>query len=996
MGDPFLTAESQAIAAESHLYRYVIGIDLGTTNSALSYVDLTEQASAPVGTPPTIHTFDVPQLMAPGAIGRRPVLPSFLYLPGAYDLPEGSTDLPWATERPYLVGEGAREQGARVPGRLVASAKSWLAHSAVDRTAPILPWGAAEEVEAVSPVEASKRYLQHLREAWNATMAIPQDTEGERAQEAPAIGREPNAAIEPGTIDDDARFENQFIVLTVPASFDEVARELTLTAAQEAGLGRVVLLEEPLAAFYAWLARHEADWQNKMADGQLILVCDIGGGTTDFTVIGVREGEGGLRFNRLAVGDHLMLGGDNMDLTLGRHVEIKLFGQPGKLDAARWHELVQQCRKAKEELLGAPETTAAVDITVVGSGGRLIGNTLKSNLTQAEVDDVLLDGFFPQVDLATPLQGGRRAGLSELGLPYVQDPGITRHLVNFWQRFRGLLQEESGRDAPFPDFLLFNGGVMEPALLRQRLVEMVSGWFQAEAGASWQPLELPNPRTDLAVALGAAYYGLVRQGEGVRVGSGSPRTYYVGVEMAGADAETYTAVCLLPRGTEEGAQLTLHEPEFAALTNQPVSFQMYASSTRLGDELGEVVTLENSEITVLPPIRTILHYGRRGVAQQLPVQLAVRLTEIGTLELWCQSKQSDHSWQLAFDVRGEADEAEATGSIETIVEQATLEAAQAAIRRTFGQTTAGDDGNYAPEGLRKRLESILELEKEAWPTQLIRTLADTFLEVAEGRKRSFQHEAFWFNLLGFCLRPGYGDPGDELRMKTIWGLYLEGIRFNRPQVRTEWWIFWRRVAAGLKAGHQMQIYEQVRGSLQSGGATKQAGKKGKGKGKGSSAYLSSAEELEVWLALANFERLSANLKVSLGRTLFQKIRKAKGTPNAKELWALSRFGARTAMYGPLDRLIPAVEAATWVEGLLALPLDRRENVGRVLVHLANRTGDRGRDVPEEVRDQVAQWVEPLKNGAHLQELLADAASQRSEEEQAWIFGEALPTGLVLA
>ncbi len=943
----------------THPFRYIIGIDLGTTNSAVAYVDL----AAPATTPPALQLFAVPQLLAPGVMGKRPVLPSFLYLPGTYDLPEGSAALPWDADRAYLVGEGAREQGARVPGRLVASAKSWLAYSAVDRTAPILPWGAPGEVEKISPVAASKRYLQHLCEAWNATIATG-----------------------PAGLDDDARFENQQVVLTVPASFDEVARELTLTAAREAGLGRVVLLEEPLAAFYAWLSHNEATWQSQMQDGQLILVCDIGGGTTDFTAIGVRAGEGGLRFNRLAVGEHLMLGGDNMDLALGRHVEIKLFGQPGKLEAARWHQLVQQCRKAKETLLGAPAGRPPVDITVVGTGGKLIASTLKSSLTQAEVDDVLVNGFLPAVELTTPLQSGRRAGLSELGLPYVQDPAITRHLADFWRRFQGLLQEESGRAEPFPDFLLFNGGVLEPAPLRQRLVGLVADWFQGQAGAGWAPVELPNARPDLAVAVGAAYYGLVRQGEGVRVGSGSPRTYYVGVETAKAGATAYRAVCLVPRGTEEGAQVTLAEPEFAALTNQPVTFQIYASSTRLGDKVGEVVTLEAGEVTVLPPIRTILHYGRKSVAQQLPVRLAVRLTEIGTLELWCQSKQSDHSWQLAFDVRGEVDVTSIGGEIESVVDQATLALAQRAIERTFG---VGDDGtgNYTPEGLRKRLETILELPKEAWPTGLIRKLADTFLAVAEGRKRSFQHEAFWLNLLGFCLRPGYGDPGDELRMKAVWGINLEGMVFNRPQVRTEWWICWRRVAGGLKAGHQLQIYEQVRASLEASAGKKRA--------KGGASYLSAAEELEVWLVLANFERLPPNSKVSLGRTLLAKLQASKEEPTAKELWALSRFGARRAMYGPLDRLIPASEAARWVEALLALQPSANDSVARVVVHLASYTGDRARDVPEVLRDQVSIWLAGLKNAEHLRTLLLDPASSGSAEEQAWVFGEALPAGLVL-
>ena len=975
-----MTNETDLPFPETHLYRYIIGIDLGTTNSALAYVDLSEERTIADGGPRPIHLFEIPQLVEPGAMGKRSVLPSFLYLPGVYDLPADSTDLPWTTAHHYLVGEGAREQGVRVPGRLVASAKSWLAHGAVDRIAPILPWGAADEVAKISPVTVSMRYLQHLREAWNATMAVSDEM---------AISDEEADQ----TVDDDTRFENQLLVLTVPASFDEVARELTLRAANEAGMGRVVLLEEPLAAFYAWLARHEADWQQQMAAGQLILVCDIGGGTTDFTVIGVRQGEAGLRFDRLAVGDHLLLGGDNMDLALGRYIEHKLFGQPGKLDAARWHQLVQQCRKAKEQLLGASAEREPIDITVMGAGRSLIAGTLKSSLTPIEVDEVLLDGFFPHVDRDSQRQPSRRRGLTEFGLPYVQDPAITRHLADFWRRFRKLLQEESGREAPFPDFILFNGGVLEPVLLRQRLLALVGNWFADVAGADWQPQELHNPRLDLAVAMGAAYYGLVRQGDGVRVGSGSPRTYYVSVETPQADAITYDAVCLLPRGTEEGAQVTLTEPEFAALTNQPVSFQIYASSTRLGDKVGEVVKLDSTEVTVLPPIRTILHYGRRGVAQQLPVQLAVRLTEIGVLELWCQSKQSDHSWQLAFDVRGEVESPSSGDAMTTVVEQATVEAAQRAIRRTFSGNDGDTDGNYAPEGLRKRLESILELEKEAWPTQLIRTLADTFLEVAAGRKRSFQHEAFWLNLLGFCMRPGYGDPGDELRMKAIWGIYLEGINFNRPQVRTEWWIFWRRVAGGLKAGHQLQIYEQVRAALPVEGAGK---KSGKSKGRGSTTYLSTAEELEVWMALANFERLPANIKTALGGALLAKLRKGKEDPTPKELWALSRIGARTAMYGPVDRLVPAGDAAVWVEALLKFDLPKRDNVARALIHLANRTGDRSRDVPEEVRAQVATWLTALAKSDHLQELLTDANSAQSDEEQAWIFGESLPAGLVLA
>jgi hypothetical protein len=1023
---------------EEPTYRYVIGIDLGTTNSAVAFIELAGGASAGLGMRPDpesrIQTFEIPQLIAPGEIGKRPVLPSFLYLPGQYDLPPDSSALPWAPARGYIVGEFAREQGARAQrapaGRLVASAKSWLGHAGVDRTAPILPWGAPQEIPKVSPVEASKRYLQHIREAWNAQMA----------------GEQP-----------DARLEDQLIVLTVPASFDEVARELTLDAARQAGIARAILLEEPLAAVYAWLSQHETTWQTQMQDGQMILVCDVGGGTTDFTVVGVRAGEQGLRLNRLAVGEHLMLGGDNMDLALGRHIEIKLFGQPGKLDAQRWQQLVQQCRRAKELLLDAPPLNPpqaggdivgvrpeTIDITVMGAGSQLIAGTLKSSLTQAEVQRLIVDGFAPEVRLAEPPGSPRRPGLVELGLPYVHDPAITRHLAAFWRRFEPLLQEESGRATVYPDYVLFNGGALGPAAIRQRLRTLLQSWFQPVAGdapGGAPPLcppqaggdsggvsqgaalvELPNPRPDLAVAVGAAYYGLVRLGEGVRIGSGSPRAYYVGVEAGEQDAsqEVYTAVCLAPRGVEEGFQARLAQPQFAALTNQPVAFQIYTSSTRLGDRLGDVVNLAAEEVSILPPIRTVLRYGKRGVAQPLPVHLEIELTEVGTLALWCQSKQTEHRWQLQFDVRqgvapgcplgsenpslesppawgghrggapqagGDTGGVHSTPVANTTIEQALIEAAQVEIQRTFDQARAATD--HPPEGVRKRLETILDLPKEEWPTLLIRKLADTLLGVAEGRKRSFAHEAYWLNLLGFCLRPGFGDPADELRMKEVWKLYLQGLSFaNKPQSRTEWWVFWRRVAGGLKAGHQLQIYDQLRSALPVAAPQK------KNTGRGASTRLGPGEELEVWMALANFEWLPSDVKAELGRLLLQKFDKAP--PKAQELWALSRFGSRTTIYGPLDRLVANTEAAGWLQQLLTLPLEKTDAVARALIHLGRVTGDRSRDVPADLREQVLAWLASLPHAQRLQELLLDPESHRQREEQAWVFGEALPAGLVLS
>ena len=487
-------------ASEDIDYRYVMGIDLGTTNSAVAYADLTSRQDHPGDR--RIHTLAVPQLVATGEVARRPVLPSFLYLPGPHELPSGGTSLPWEQQRDYMVGEFAREQGALVPGRLVSSAKSWLCHGGVSRTDPILPWGPEEEVQKVSPVEASARYLLHIREAWNHLMAR---------------GRDEN------------RLEHQLIILTVPASFDEVARELTVTAAREAGMERVILLEEPLAAFYAWLSHHESDWQEEMRAGQLILICDVGGGTSDFTILAIREGERGLRFDRLAVGDHLMLGGDNMDLTLGRHLEAKLLGKPGKLESNRWRQLFHQCRRAKETLLSDSAGDASMEITVLGSGAKLIADVLKATITRKEVERLIIEGFFPFVSPGEMPREERRTGLTELGLPYVQDPAITRHLSSFWKRFQTLLHKETEREILYPDFLLCNGGALTPISIRDRLHQVVTRWFEDSAEENWTPRELHNPSLELAVAVGAAYYGLVRLGQGVRVGAGSPRAYYAGV-----------------------------------------------------------------------------------------------------------------------------------------------------------------------------------------------------------------------------------------------------------------------------------------------------------------------------------------------------------------------------------------------------------------------------------------------------------------------------------
>ncbi|NJN81123.1 MAG: hypothetical protein HC802_01775 [Caldilineaceae bacterium] len=396
---------------------------------------------------------------------------------------------------------------------------------------------------------------------------------------------------------------------------------------------------------------------------------------------------------------------------------------------------------------------------------------------------------------------------------------------------------------------------------------------------------------------------------------------------------------------EEGFEVTLAEPEFAARTNQPVEFQVFTSSTRLGDRLGQVVELSPGEVSVLPPIRTVLRYGKKGEAQQLPVQLAVRLTEIGTLEVWCQSQQSSHRWQLQFDVRHTPENATQIAVADT-VDQTVVELAQEAIRRVFNGD--GEDGE-SPERIRRILEELFELPKEAWPTALIRQLADALIEVGETRGRSPEHEIRWLNLLGYCLRPGYGDPLDEWRIKQIWKLHFQGPAFARaPQNRTEWWIFWRRVAGGLKAGQQLEVFHQVRSALQ------QTKKRKRKAGAKFSGHVSAGEETEIWMMLANLEWLPAGEKVGLGELLLARLTESK--PKPQELWALSRFGARNTIYGPLDRLVPSATAVEWLRALLDLAWEPSDSLAHALIVMARYTGDRMRDIPQDLRDEIVAWM----------------------------------------
>src|SRR3984957_16919735 len=609
--------------------RYSIGIDLGTTHCALSYVDL----SASDGEKTTLTVLPITQLTAPGAIEAPELLPSFLYLPHPNELTPGDLALPWTAERDFAVGEMARSRGAGTPIRLVSSAKSWLCHPGVDRRAAILPSDAPPEVTRVSPLESSVRYLTHLREAWNH--AHP-----------------------------DAPFDEQEVTVTIPASFDPAARELTAEAAQTAGYARMTLLEEPQAALYSWIQKSGGQWRKQVKVGDIILVVDVGGGTTDLSLIAVIEREGNLELHRVAVGEHILLGGDNMDLELAHVVARKLAAQGTQPDPWQLRALTYACRAAKETLL-TDATADAVPLVVPSRGAKLIGGSIRTEPPRAELTQTILEGFFPQVDSAARPVSRARAGLTQLGLPYAQDAAVTRHLAAFLGRQVAALAELEGLQSTQPEgtsflhptAMLFNGGVFKSPLLVERILQTLNGWLAAEGAAPARLLE--GADLDLAVARGAAYYGYVKRGQGVRIRGGIARAFYIAVESAmpavpGLEPPIQ-ALCVAPFGMEEGTEAELPAQEFGLVVGEPVHFRFFGSSVRRHDQVGTLLDYWSpEELQELDEIQATLPPEGRSPGEIVPVKLHARVTEAGTLELEAIPRGTGERWKVEFDVRGNA------------------------------------------------------------------------------------------------------------------------------------------------------------------------------------------------------------------------------------------------------------------------------------------------------------------------------------------------------
>ncbi len=961
----------------------VVGLDLGTSNCALSWA----RPEAGAG----VVDFQIQQLLRPGQSGPLPLLPSCLYLPSAHEFTgaEGGAA--------PVAGEFARWQGARVPGRLVSSAKSWLCHPGVDRSAAILPWGAPPEVARLSPVDASAALLGHLARAWDAAF--------------------------PG-----APLAEQDLVITVPASFDEVARTLTAEAARRQGLTRFHLIEEPQAAFYDFVRQQGAGLRASLAGVRLVLVVDVGGGTTDLTLIQVTEDPAGGEplLRRVAVGEHLMLGGDNMDATLARLAEERLTQGSRRLSPVQWSQLVQACRAAKEALL-APEAPERHGIAIAGEGSRLLGNTLSCELARDELRTLLLDGFLPACAAGEGPRRGQRSGLQELGLPYAQDAAITRHVSGFLLQHaaaaRAALAGGDGSPAPVhaagpsslsapaglaaplprPDAILLNGGVFNSALLQERLLAVLASWWPDQPA----PRLLGHSSLDLAVARGAVAHGLARRGFGRRISGGAAHSLYVGLGPDPRDG-LERALCVVARGDEEGCRHELRSVPLELSLGRPVRFPLFAAADDRSDAVGSLV-VAGPQLVPVSPLSTVLRSNTRG-AERLPVHLRSSLSELGTLELDCVSEEeTPQTWRLEFDLRaalqpeGELSPgaspagapppgAPAESSRESRPGRAAASPGAAldpralrVLEAAFGEKPQ----TLSPKDLRQLTRSLEDAcgLREEWNLDFLRTHWAWLSQQAAARRRSADHERSWLQLYGFFLRPGFGDSAYSWRCEQALVLLGEGVKFSGdPAVWNEFWVLFRRVSGGLTEAAQLRLWETLKPHLARRAPLRPAKHLPRPKGV-------QPEGLEEMVRLAaSLEHLPLSEKELLGSWLLGRL-EAPGQVPGPWAWALGRLGGRVPLYGSAHLVVPPALAASWLECLLRRGL-AQEGAPFAAAQIARLSGDRARDLDESLRERSAtllagarvpeRWIQMLR-----EVVVLDAA------ESARALGDRLPHGLRL-
>lgn len=914
--------------------QFAVGIDLGTTHCALSWARLDH---------PVVRSMAIPQLTAPGIVDASPLLPSFLYLAAEGEIAEADRGLPWGTPA-HVTGRAARQLGAKVPNRLVASAKSWICHGAVDRKAAILPWNAPESDPHISPWAAQVEYLAHLEAAWRH--AHP-----------------------------DAPLAAQDVVVTVPASFDEGARELTTQAAAAAGLGEVRLLEEPQAAFYDWLGSDPERLDARLGDAKLVLVIDVGGGTTDLTLLRVRprdasDGEG--RVERIAVGGHLMLGGDNMDAALAMFALTKA-GLPRPEDATVWSGLVQSARDAKERLLqGGDDAPSEAVISIQSRGSRLVGNTRSIAIDRAEATAVLLDGFLPYSGPADVAVRAGKAGLTTLGLPYTSDTAIARHVCTFLRRHAAAAAEAGATivdGLPRPDRVLLNGGVFNGAALVDRLMDVLARWYGDGPIA-----RLDHTSLDLAVAHGAVRSSLARWGIGETITGGSARAYYIGVAAADGSAR---ALCVAPRGLEPGTSVDVPDRVFDLVLDQPVSFPLFEYTGDHQDPPGALAE-PSLELEPLPPLATVLRDTTKTAADRATpdrptmVTLRTTATDNGALEVFLVTIElPPRRWRLDFALRREAP---AAASSAAAVEEIAAETLDAPVRAAIDAALGARD-DAGSKQLRATIEKLLG-PRGQWSAATCRALADALLAHRGACATSEAHELNWLRLVGWCMRPGYGVRGDDARLDAMWRHRDTGLSHATKAMWAEWWIVWRRLAAGLDTARQRALFGELQPWLwRTDGGKPPPGPHRHG-------------PVEMMQLASALERVDAATKVELGELLLAKIDKLGS------YWPLGRVGARVPLRGETRDVVGPEVAERWLGKLLAIDLPTHDGASFAAASLARMTGDPARDVSAATRQAVVAALTKAKASASWIDMVMRPV-ELSEGDRARLLGDALPVGLRL-
>jgi len=904
--------------------QYHIGIDLGTTHTVVAYAK-TRQKNA------TIQIFEIQQLVAPGEVSTQNLLPSVRYHPAEGEL--SAADMAYSPSgEQAVIGTAARVLSAKTQGRFVSSAKSWLSHPSIDHTAAILPWGSTEDVFKVSPLDASASYLKHVRQVWNHQFP-------------------------------DQLFEQQNIVITVPASFDEAARSLTLEAAKIAGLHHIRLLEEPQAVCYDWLRRHNDNLKNTLDNIKLLLVCDVGGGTTDLTLIKIDHDLAEPQLSRIGVGDHLMLGGDNIDLALAHLAESRLSTDNKKLSAADLSHLLEQCRIAKERLL-AEDAPEQLNVTLLGGGAKLIGGTRSISLHRDEVQKIALDGFFPLSKL-TDLPDKKRSGIVEFGLPYTAEPAISKHIAAFLNTHRQAAQSALGNETIVPDALLLNGGVFRSQPITQRTIDLISSWRDAP------PTLLDNQHPELSVAYGAVSYSIAREHKKIKIGGGASRSYFLLI----ASEQDPQGVCILPRGSEEGNEIILTDHQFSLRLGQPVSFHLVSLTGGQQYKAGDIVTI-NDDFHPLPPLAVAFTQENSDTSSEVTVQLSVTLSEVGTLQIQCVAMQNTQQrWDVQFQIR--------KNNTALLAKElpAGFSNAVELIENIFGSKSKNINPKSV-KSLRADLEKYLGLRSD-WSSHLLRELFTVLLQVRKNHRRSANHERVWLSLIGYCLRPGFGYQLDNWRVEQLWKSYSNQIQFvNETQNWSEWWTLWRRISGGLDTEAQEQIFNDLAKYLNPASARQ-----------GNIAKQSKQRGYDDMVRLvAVLERLPIEQKIQLGEWLLKRLQKA--SEPAQTWWAIGRICARVPFHASTHFVVPSDTASNWLEQILKVDWKKTPQAGFAATLITRMSGDRARDINDELRAKVIEQLKASKAPGSWIEML-ESVKQLDASEEKQMFGESLPPGLTL-